>query len=204
MRSHSCMPILFDPTTDSLYEVFCNFTSADGFVRTVVDSFSFSNKNEFADKAFYKDYPVNQETFTWNRSRLSWSRMDAIAKHSNHVRATCNFNTDGLKFSDYLRAKQRNIDVMRLDANGCRKFEYISIRVFDCTECRALFTQRDSWHANVDSYYGPGYGCQLNAPGAVPLTGGEDDFGFYQAVNTAHRCSSNKNSTTQWWLGEQL
>ena len=32
-----------------------------------------------------KDYPANQEAFTWNRFRLSWSRMDAIAKHSKHV-----------------------------------------------------------------------------------------------------------------------
>ena len=77
--------LMRDPTTDSLYEVFCDFTSADGFVWTVVDSFSFSNKNEFADKAFYKDYPANQEAFTWNRFRLSWSRMAAIAKHSKHV-----------------------------------------------------------------------------------------------------------------------
>ena len=203
MLTQSGVHLLFDPTTDSLYEVFCDFTSADGFVWTVVDSFNFSNKNEFADKAFYKDYPVNQGAFTWNRFRLSWSRMNAIAKHSTHVRATCNFNTDGLKYTDYLRATLGDINVMRFFGDQCKRFEYISIRGFDCNHCTAWFAQGDSWHPHVDSYYGQIRGCRLINLGAVSSPGGEDDFGLYETVNPVHRCSSSGNCTTQWWFGER-
>jgi len=197
--------LLFDPASTSLYQVFCDFTSENGFIWTVIDSFSLANKNEFADKAFYKDYPVNQEAFTWKRYRLSRSRINVIANHSTHVRATCNFNTDGLQYIDYLRAKLSDIDVTSLNFDGCKSYEYINIRGYDCSNCTAQFTQVDRWHAHVDSYHGSRIGCQLTSPlaGAVISPGGEDNFGFYQTINPAHRCSSSNNSTTQWWIGEQ-
>ena len=83
---------LLDPTAISTYEVFCDAISEKGFVWTLIESFSFRNNNEFADKAFYKQYPVNQDAFSWNKFRLSWPLMNAMANRSTHVRATCNFN----------------------------------------------------------------------------------------------------------------
>lgn len=127
--------------------------------------------------------------------------MSAIANHSTHVRATCNFNTDGRNYTDYLRAKLKDIDVMHLNFEGCARFEYITIRGFDCYDCTAWFAQRDTWHAHINSYGAAG--CQLSSPGAVISPGGEDDFGFYETVNPVHRCSSDGHSTTQWWFGEQ-
>ena len=107
----------------SLYEVFCDAISEKGFVWTLIESFSFRNNNEFADKAFYKEYPVNQEAFTWSKFRLALARMITTAKRSTHVRATCNFNTEELKYRDYLRAKLHDIDVMRFNGRGaCKKF----------------------------------------------------------------------------------
>ena len=198
---------LFDPANMSMYEVFCDAISEKGFVWTLIESFSFRNNNEFADKAFYKDFPVNQDAFSWNKFRLSWPLMDAIANRSTHVRATCNFNTDELKYSDYLRAKLTDIDVMRLNFDGCKKYEFISVRGYNCTSCTADFVQRDIYHAHIDSYYngqGPGMrGCQCTriSVGAVKGLTGEDNFGWYGTVNKNHSCVSSSDSTTQWWFG---
>ena len=197
----------FDPTDISIYKTFCDFKSENNSVWTLVESFSMANKREFANAPFYVDNPDTKNAFSWNKFRLTLSQMDMIANHSTHFRATCNFNTDGLIFIDYLRAKFTNIDIMRLKYDGCKKYEYINIRGYGCENCTADFVQQDRWHAHVDSYHGSLYkGCQLTSPqtGAIKLPEGEDNFGFYETVNPVHRCSSSPNSTTQWWFGEQL
>ena len=78
---------------------------------------------------FFKDRPVNQKSYSWKIFRLSISRMATIADHSTHVRATCNFYTDGLNYTDYLTAKLSEVNVTdyaRIDK--CNRFEYIDIR----------------------------------------------------------------------------
>ena len=90
---------LSDPTTISMYEVFCDAISEEGFVWTLIESFSRRNKDEFEDKAFFKDYPKIQEAFKCDKFRLSLPRMIATANRSTHVRATCNFNTEQLRFN---------------------------------------------------------------------------------------------------------
>ena len=187
----------------SMYEVFCDAISEKGFAWTLIESFSFRNNNEFADKAFFKDFPVNQGAFSWNKFRLSWPLMNAMANRSTHVRATCNFNTEELKYGDYLRAKLTDIDVMRFNSDACKKFEFISVRGYNCSNSTALFGQTDFWHAHTDSYYGPRKGCQCTSlsTGAVGSVGGEDNFGLYGVVNTLHSCVSSDDSTTQWWFG---
>ena len=192
-KDRSCMVYqLLHPETSSLYEVFCDSMSENGFVWTLVESFSLANKVEFASKAFCKNYPVNQSSFSWNNFLLSW-----------HVRATCNFNPDGLNYTDNLRAKLSDIDMLRLMFNGCKKYEYINIRGYRCNNCTAHFCQKDYFHAHIDSYHGSKKGCNLTIPGAVDETNGEDNFGSYGTINHVHRCSTNNSSTTQWWLGEQ-
>ena len=195
---------LFDPTTISLYEVFCDAISEKGFVWTLIESFSRRNKNEFANKPFYKGYPINQDAFTWSKFRLSLPRMIATANRSTHVRATCNFNTEELQYRDYFRAKLSDIDVMRMSFDGCKKVEFISIRGCNCTNCTAYFYQKDYYHAHTDSYWAQAVGCQFTSPSAdaVKSPGGEDNFGGYQTVHPVHRCVSNDDSTTQWWFGK--
>ena len=181
----------------------CDAVSEKGFIWTLIESFSLRNNHEFEDKAFYKDYPKNQEAFTWGKFRLSLPRMTATANRSTHLRATCNFNTEELKYRDYLRAKLNDIDVMRLNFDGCKEYEFISIRGYNCSNCTAHFVQRDHWHAHTDSVWGPKIGCQFTSQstGAVKSPSGEDNFGWYQTVNRVHRCTSSDDSTTQWWLG---
>ena len=203
--NHSGVYELFDPANMSMYEVFCDAISEKGFVWTLIESFSFRNNNEFADKAFFEDFPVNQDAFSWNKFRLSLPLMNVTANRSTHVRATCNFNTEELRYSDYLRARLTDIDVMRLrDFFGCKKYEFISVRGYNCTNCTSDFIQKDIWHAHIDSYYGGARrGCQCTriSAGAVELPTGEDNFGMYDTVNTNHSCVSSDDSTTQWWFG---
>ena len=173
-RSNSGVYQLLDPRNKSLYQVFCDFRSADSIIWTLVESFSFSYKLEFKKETFLNDYPVNQQAFTWKKFRLSWSRMKAIADYSTHA----HFNS--------LR---------------CKKFEFINIRDHECINCTAYFGQNKYWHAHIDSYHGIA-NCQLKSIGARSHQGGEDNFGWYQTVNPIHRCTRNDTSTTQWWFGE--
>ena len=63
-------------STQNVYETFCDFTTENDFVWTLIESFSFRNKAEFMDKPFFKSYPVNEKAFTWSRYRLSLSQMN--------------------------------------------------------------------------------------------------------------------------------
>ena len=186
-----------------MYEVFCDAISEEGFVWTLIESFSRRNKDEFEDKAFFKDYPKNQKAFKWDKFRLSLPRMIATANRSTHVRATCNFNTEQLQYKDYFRAKLSEIDVLRLSFDECKKVEFISIRGYNCTGCTAFFFQKDGYHVHTDSYWAPVVKCQFTSASAdaVHLPGGEDDFGCYKTVNPVQKCVSTDDSTTQWWFG---
>ena len=184
---------LFDPTTKTMYEVFCDAISEEGFIWTLIESFSRRNKNEFEDKVFFKDYPKNQEAFTWGKFRLSLLRMTATANRSTHVRATCNFNTEELQYKDYFRAKLSDIDVLRLRSEGCKTVEFINIRRYNCTGCTTFFFQKDGYHVHTDSYWAPVVKCQFTnaSADAVKSPGGEDDFGCYKTVNPVHKCVSS-------------
>ena len=185
-----------------MYDVFCDFTPEKGFVWTLIESFSFCYNDEFKDKAFYEDYHLNQEAFTWSKFRLSLPRMNATVKRSTHVRATCNFNIEELKYEDYLRAKLSDIDLMRFSLSTCKKFEFISVRGNNCTNDTAHFVQRDFWHAHSDSN-NQECSCTSLSEGAVKFPGGEDNFGWYKTRNPVHRCVASNDSTTQWLFGVQ-
>ena len=189
---------------NTYYSVFCDFDSEERFSWTVIESFTKANKGVFTDKPFYKNFAVNQDVFRWDRYHLPLSQMKQIAANSTHFRATCRYDTDGPNYTDYLRAKLTETDILGLSFDGCRYYEYINVRGYSCHNCTAQFVQRDSWHAHFDSYWGSSVlGCQFSSAheGSVDLPGGEDDFGFYETINPVHRCVTTESSTTQWWLG---
>ena len=123
---------MYDPTSKAFYQTFCDFTSENGFVWTLLESFSFAKKSYFKVKPFFKDYPVNHNSFKWNKFRLSLPIMNSTLSNSTHFRATCNFNTDGLVTTDYLRAKTTDLNILLLNSGLCVKMEYINIRGYDC------------------------------------------------------------------------
>ena len=129
--------------------------------------------------------------------------MNLMLSHSTHFRATCNFNTDGLVTTDYLRAKTTDLNILLLKRESCVKMEYINIRGYDCYNCTAWITQTIHWHLHTDSFHGKS--CQFTSTrnGSVASSGGEDNFGHYHTINPLHRCTSGDNATTQWWFGEK-
>ena len=198
---NSTVYTLYDPASKSFYQTFCDLTSENGFVWTLLESFSLANNNHFKGQSFLKDYPVNQNYFKWNKFRLSLPIMNSTLSHSTHFRATCNFNTDGLVTTDYLRAKTTDFNFLLPIQDLCVKMEYMNIRGYDCYNCTAKFYRNIDEHIHCDSYnVGT---CQFTGArnGAVKLHGGEDNFGFYRTINPSHRCTSNDNATTQWWFG---
>ncbi|XP_067026503.1 uncharacterized protein [Acropora muricata] len=185
----------------SFYQTFCDLTSENGFVWTLLESFSLANRKDFQSRAFLQDYPVSQNSFKWNKFRLSLPIMNLTLSHSTHFRATCNFNTDGLVTTDYLRAKTTDFNFLLPIQDPCVKMEYMNIRGYDCYNCTARFYQNIDEHIHCDSYnVGT---CQFTSArnDAVKLHGGEDNFGYYGTINPSHRCTSNDNATTQWWFG---
>ena len=195
---------LYDPASKSFYQTFCDFTSENGFVWTLLDSFSLANKIYYNAQPLSQDYPLNQNSFKWNKFRLSLPIMNSMLSHSTHFRATCKFDTDGLVTRDYLRGKTTDFNILLLlKKDSCEKMEYINIRGYDCYNCTAKMTQKIWWHIHCDSYYMDP--CQFTSArnGSVKEPGGEDNFGFYGTINSLHRCSSGNDATTQWWFGEQ-
>ena len=59
---------------------------------------------------------------------MSLLQMQSLADHSTHLRGTCNFPTQGLKITDYARAKLKNHDFFGTFSYQCLHYEYINIR----------------------------------------------------------------------------
>ena len=196
----SAVYTLYDPTSKSLFQTFCDFTSENGFVWTLLESFSLAN-NDFKKQPFSKDHPVSQNSFKWNKFRLSLAIMTSTLSHSTHFRATCNFNIDELVTTDYLRAKTTDLNILQINRWPCVKMEYIDIRGYHCYDCTALMIQGFNSHLHTDSSYKVKT-CQFTSARDSSVES-EDNFGYYEKINPLHRCTSGDNATTQWWFGEQ-
>ena len=82
----------------------------------------------------------------------------------------------------------------------CYKFEIINIRGFECLSCTAPIWYRknkNSLHADSSREL-----CEFKG-NSGDVVDDEDNFGNYEKVNPAFRCTSSGNSTTQIWMGGQ-
>ena len=175
--------------------------SESGFVWTLIQSFSLANNALFKRKPFGADFPVNHEDndVNWSSYRLSLLQMESLANHSTHLRATCNFPTEGLQYTDYARTKLKGHEIFGFWNFTCRMYEYINIRGNECSNCTALTKQlpRQAW--TINGYRSRSFNCHFDGtPGAMA---NEHNFGRYYAINSNHSCSSSPNSTTQHWFG---
>ena len=187
------------------FSVYCGFEESNtGFAWTMIQSFSFSKKNLFySDKEFSTDCPINNNLnqVDWTEYRLSLSQMQSIADHSTHFRATCNYLTDGLDYTDYARAKLEGYNIFETWDEVCKHYEYLNIRGLECHDCTALTKQKPgkAWFINSD--ISKLSGCDFD--GSQGSVSNENNFGRYRSgtVNPAHRCSALPASTTQYWFG---
>ena len=56
----SAVYTMYDATSKSFYRTFCDFTSENALLWTLLESFRLANKNEFQNKKFYQDHRVHQ------------------------------------------------------------------------------------------------------------------------------------------------
>ncbi|CAH3044017.1 unnamed protein product [Pocillopora meandrina] len=109
------------------FSVYCDLQSEPGFIWTLIQSLSLSKRNAFNYAGFGKNFEIDIEEGkgNWNEFRLSLSQMQYLANHSTHLRATCNFFTDGLQYTDYARAELAGHDIFGT-WNTCQLYELIS------------------------------------------------------------------------------
>lgn len=186
------------------FAAYCDMKSEPGAVWTLVISFALKNVdvNQFR-QPLQVNAPVNPNSPSWDLYRMSQSQLTHLKSQSTHWRATCNFPTYGIDYTDYVRANFQELDIMNFKGDGvCLKVEYVNIRGHQCAECTARWSHYvDGFPAHIDSFHVDA-GCKLDASqGAVSVEGGEDNFGFYYGINNKFRCTSDGNSTTNWWFG---
>ena len=109
---------------------------------------------------------------------------------------------EGLKYTDYARAKLEGHDIFGTWWFVCRHYEYINIRGNNCRDCTALTKQTNGSAWLINSYDSKmKFGCDLD--GRLGGNGHENNFGVYRnaTIHPDHRCSSSPASTTQYWFG---
>lgn len=184
------------------FQTYCDFDSEAGKAWTLIESFSLANKALYQNQPFYHNFTQNERNFNWSSFRLSNQTMVNIRDNSTHWRVTCNFPS-GLSFTDYARASLLDTDILTfVNQDQCKKYEFISVRGINCTNCLGMLVQRDNQHMHTDSYWSGLNRCQWN-PGSGAVSH-EDNFGFYDVINPQHKCTENPLSTTQWWLGSEI
>ena len=187
------------------FHVYCDIESEFDYVWTLIQSFSFARKFLFQEKPFGDDYPVGEvlSEVDWTNYRLSFPRMKYLATQSTHLRATCNFATEGHSYTDYARAKLANHTIFTRFERKCRQYERLNIRGIQCYVCTALTNQSNGKSWFINSYTSKTRGCQFD--GRPGMGTGEYNFGSYanSKVNPDHRCSSSPSSTTEHWFGNK-
>ena len=177
--------------------------SEAGAAWTLIESFALKNKglDSIYKHPLQTNAPVNENSPNWNLYRMSLSQMNHLKSQSSHWRVTCSFPAYRVDYTDYVRAKFADFDIMTFLGQGiCKKVEYVNIRGHQCAQCTSRWWQVVNLYApHIDSSYTP---CQfVPTKGAVPS---EDNFGFLFSVNNKFRCTSSPSSTTNWWFGGYL
>ena len=183
------------------FEVFCDFDRDSFLTWKLVQSYRRDSSKQYSFIfPLFNDTPVNQNEPSWFKYRLSKSRMESIQQDSTKWRITCRYNTDGVVLRDYARGAKTEMNILAFnDGSGCVKMEYIDVRGHNCSGCTANWRQ-EIVTLYFDMFYAKRKDCDF-LPSDVPLTCGEDYFGYYDCINIQHRCSSSEEATTQTWLG---
>ena len=114
----------------------------------------------------------NNSEWDWYSYRLSLLQMQSLADHSTHLRATCNFPTDGLQYTDYARAKLAGHDIFgNWEGYPCKMYEYVNIRGKNCSDCTALTKQKHHKAWTMNGYNSIKAGCELACVAGVQRGG---------------------------------
>ncbi|XP_068698611.1 uncharacterized protein [Montipora foliosa] len=184
---------------DRTFQVFCDFdASGPGFAWTLIQSFSLANKSLFHAVVFnnYSDSEaVSGDSPNWQAYLIPSSDLMWLGRQSTHWRATCRFETDGVVYTDYMRASFADNDIIGASQpeSDCRMYEFINIRENECTNCTAK-----TWYRPLHIDSSAQEGCDFDPKENLY---DEDNFGLYLAVNQQFRRTSSQQATTQFWFG---
>lgn len=175
--------LIFDSANEA-FSVYCDMESEPGFVWALIQSFSLANKDIFEEKGFSVDFSVTQggNDVDLNSYRLSLSQIQSIASYPTHLRATCNYPTEGLQYTDYARTKLESHDIFGNWDDICRLYDYINVRGNECTNCTALTKQSPGRAWTVKSYKSRDWGCEFE--GSPAASGNENNFGKYHCKDS--------------------
>ena len=206
-QNGSRVPGLYKIFDDSMnpFQVFCDFDANSTMAWTLLQSFQLQYMSIFRNLMFTLNNPINENAPRWDSYRLSRPRMQSIHQDSSKFRFTCNYDTDGVVYRDYLQAANHQINILTYtNAEMCLLVEKIDIRGQGCEDCTAFIHQGSKWKLALhsDSYNAQTFNCEFQPSGSKHCDGrGEDNFGAYGCVNEDHRCSASPSSTTQIWFG---
>ncbi|EDO38961.1 predicted protein [Nematostella vectensis] len=185
---------------------YCLFTSA--VVWTLIESFAFRYREEFKDKPFFVNYtlPYNPSQPIWEKFRLSRDAMLHVRANSSRFKSECAYNKrdqiTGFP-KDSILADLSEYDIMQHTekSGSCVTLETAFIRGQECssTPCTVSAWHIKNHHLHFDTTSNAQ--CTYKPTGSVAS---EDSFGYYFNANPESTCSENDDSTTQWWLGEEL
>ena len=126
--------------------------------------------------------------------------MESIQRYTTLWRMTCDFQTIGVDYRDYIRGKKEELNVITFNGtDACKKVEYVNIRGHTCSQCTVPFFQMQNYNLHVDSM---STACDFQ--GSLGAVYSEDNFGTYANANSAFRCSNSIVGTTQVWFGDYV
>ena len=187
----------------NLFDVYCDFDLNSSATWTLIQSYERKISHLLGNQPFLLDFPVNETAPNWDGYRLSKSRMQIIQEDSKKFRITCNYDTEGVVYRDYLEAAKFEIDILTFRNRTCSLVEWIDIRRQSCKQCTAYIVHDSQYGLHSDSFHAKSRGCEFQPKESLPCNNrrGEDNFGLYSCINEHHRCSSSPSATTQIWLG---
>ena len=184
---------------DSVHPIFCLFDHKASRAWALITSFEYQHNGKYKNRAFYRDFPNQEESLHFSDYRMSLDPMKALKMVSTHWAASCNIPRQGttLNTTDSMSGEFAHADILSPINWGCRRVEFINVRnVLNCvSDCKTCLKQSSKYMLFVPM------SCANNNRCSARTGGKENCFGYYGDINNNFGCVSTPTSLTQWWIG---
>ena len=206
---------VLDDDQDNPFKVYCDFDNNSSLVWTLLQPDQLNYEDNFSI-SFSLDKPFSQDRSSQS-NYLSKSRMESIERDSTKQRLTWRYNTDGLVYTDYLRASTNELNILTFKKCGeCIRMENISVRCYgQCGTVYMVQKSSTSLQVKVEAVKKNG-GCNLKLTKSTRWnnecrnwrrTERDEQSGHHRHrchsrhASTKCCCISRSEATTQKWLG---
>ena len=97
---------IFDANMN-LIHVYCDFDRNSSMSWTLIQSYELIFIKGVYKHSFFRNYPENENGPSWQKYRLSKSRMKSILQDSSKWRITCDYQSSGTVYRDYVRVSNK-------------------------------------------------------------------------------------------------